>query len=386
MRRGLWQTGTLFHLTQILLLSASGFRPATITKVPPTLHLDASEPANIDQAAAILRAGGTVAFATETVYGLGANALSPTAIAKIFEAKQRPSWDPLIVHLASADDLATIATIPADLAPRIATLAKAFWPGPLTLLLPRNSQIPDAITAGRSLVGVRVPSHPAAQALLRAAALPIAAPSANTFGHTSPTTAQHVLDDLDGRIDAVLDAGPTTVGLESTVLDPTQTPMVVYRPGAVTPVQLAVAVGVPVRTYGSAVRHPFPASLPSPGVGIRHYAPHATLVLTGPTPDELWDRATDQLFAQMPDQPRTPRLGVLLPTGWPRLGDVTVFDWGSWDDPATLAVRLFTGIRSLDDQAVNVILCPLPPPGGLADAIRDRLQKAARPKPLKPEI
>jgi len=348
--------------------------------VPPTLHLDASHSADLDRAAAILRADGTVAFATETVYGLGANALSPAAIAKIFEAKQRPSWDPLIVHLASTDDLSTITSIPVSLQPRIAALAEAFWPGPLTLLLPRNSQIPDAVTAGRPLVGVRIPSHPAAQALLRLVGLPIAAPSANTFGHTSPTTAQHVLADLDGRIDAVLDAGPTTVGLESTVLDPTQTPMVLYRPGAITAPQLMAAIHVPIQIHTIIPSHSFPASLPSPGVGIRHYAPRATLVLTGPTPDELWNRAADQLFAQMPSQPATPRLGVLLPTGWPRLATATVFDWGSWNDYETLAARLFTGIRSLDDQGVDVILCPLPPSGGLADAIRDRLQKAARPK------
>jgi len=381
MRRGLWQTGTLFHLTQILLLSASGFRPATITKVPPTLHLDASEPANIDQAAAILRAGGTVAFATETVYGLGANALSPTAIAKIFEAKQRPSWDPLIVHLASADDLATIATIPADLAPRIATLAKAFWPGPLTLLLPRNSQIPDAITAGRSLVGVRVPSHPAAQALLRAAALPIAAPSANTFGHTSPTTAQHVLDDLDGRIDAVLDAGPTTVGLESTVLDPTQTPMVVYRPGAITPEQLTAATGVAVTVHIPAPSAENPESLPSPGVGIRHYAPRARLVLV--YIPESGDPTHSLLAQNQIEQQASHRVAIMLPDTWAALPQTYFYPWGPWNDLAQLAHNLFDGLRALDttdERRIDVILCPLPPPGGLADAIRDRLQKAARPK------
>src|SRR6202041_266056 len=130
---------------------------------------------------------------------------------------QRPSWDPLIVHLASAEQLSLVARVPAVLAPRVAALAKAFWPGPLTLLLPRAAAVPDAVTAGRELVGVRIPAHPAARALLRAAGLPIAAPSANLFGRTSPTTAEHVLADLDGRIDAVLDGGATEVGVESTV-------------------------------------------------------------------------------------------------------------------------------------------------------------------------
>ena len=356
--------------------------------MPPTLHLDAADPVDLAHAAYLLRAGGTVAFATETVYGLGANALSPDAVAKIFTAKHRPEWDPLIVHIASADALSTIVTIPAVLATRIADLAAIFWPGPLTLLLPRNASIPDAVTARRPLVGVRVPSHPAALALLRATGLPIAAPSANTFGHTSPTTAAHVLADLNGRIDAVLDAGPTTVGLESTVLDPTQTPMVLYRPGAVTPEQIAAATGVAVRIFRAGILVPPEAplpilesssafALPSPGVGIRHYAPRARLVLIEPNqPGDL----SHTLLAQNSLEKNVGlRVGLMLPDGWAALPGTTIFPWGPWEDHAELARRLFDGLRTLDDLAVDVILAPLPPPGGLADAIRDRLQKAARP-------
>ena len=246
------------------------------------LHLDASNPADLSRAVNMLRAGRLVAFATETVYGLGANALSPEAVAGIFAAKQRPSWDPLIVHLASAEQLSSVAQVPAELAQRIAALAKAFWPGPLTLLLPRSAAVPDAVTAGRKLVGVRVPAHPAAHALLAAVGLPIAAPSANLFGHTSPTTAAHVLADLEGRIDAVLDAGPTYIGLESSVVDPTQTPMVLYRPGAVTAEQLTAVTGVAVEVFlpnPAAAQSDHPASMPSPGVGIRHYAPRARMAL-----------------------------------------------------------------------------------------------------------
>jgi L-threonylcarbamoyladenylate synthase len=349
--------------------------------VLPTLHLDANHPADIERAANILRAGGTVAFATETVYGLGANALSPEAIAKIFEAKQRPSWDPLIVHLASDADISTITIIPPDLAPRITALAKAFWPGPLTLLLPRNRRIPDAVTAGRPLVGVRVPSHPGAQALLRAVALPIAAPSANTFGHTSPTTAQHVFDDLNHRIDAVLDDGPTTLGLESTVLDPIQTPMVLYRPGAITPEQLTTATGVPVTVHIPAATIETPESLPSPGVGIRHYAPKARLVLVD-IPES--DDPTHSLLAQnQVEQQAGHRVALMLPDTWAALPQTRSYPWGSWNDLGQLAHNLFDGLRALDttdERRIDVILCPLPPPGGLADAIRDRLQKAARPK------
>jgi L-threonylcarbamoyladenylate synthase len=339
-----------------------------------TLHLYASQPDDIIRAGRLLREGGLVAFATETVYGLGANALSADAVAGVFRAKQRPSWDPLIVHLASVEQVERVAEVPAELKARIAALAAAFWPGPLTLLLPRKSAVPDAVTAGRPLVGVRVPAHPAAQALLMAAGVPIAAPSANLFGHTSPTTAKHVLSDLAGAIDAVLDAGPTTVGVESTVVDPTQTPMVLYRPGAVTAAELAAVTGIPVKSDHFRGQHMAPASLPSPGVGIRHYAPRAVLVLTGPTAEELWNRAAELAADLEQDE----WLGVMLPTGWLAPPRVTAFAWGPWNDAAALAVRVFAGLRELDDRGVTTILCPLPEPGGLGDALRDRLQKAAR--------
>ena len=338
-----------------------------------TLHLDALTPADLERAAGLLRAGGLVAFATETVYGLGANALSAEAVTGIFVAKQRPAWDPLIVHLASAEQLSLVARVPAVLAPRVAALAEAFWPGPLTLLLPRTEAVPDAVTAGRELVGVRVPAHPVARALLVAVGLPIAAPSANLFGHTSPTTAAHVLADLDGRIDAVLDAGPTSIGVESTVLDPMQTPMVLYRPGAVTVEQLSAVTGVAVEVFVSAadVGTAQPASLPSPGVGIRHYAPRACMVLVEGSANALVAavRAADVPGASV---------GVLLPEDWELQADAVVERWGRWNDPEALAAGLFAGLRALDDRGVAVILCPFPEAGGLADAIRDRLQKAAR--------
>ena len=342
-----------------------------------TLHLEASAPGDLQRAADLLREGRLVAFATETVYGLGANAFSPGAVAAIFAAKRRPSWDPLIVHLASAEELSSVAHIPGEIAGRIATLANAFWPGPLTLLLPRNAAIPDAVTAGRELVGVRVPAHPAARALLSAVGLPVAAPSANLFGHTSPTTAAHVLADLDGRIDAVLDAGPTSIGLESTVLDPTQTPMVLYRPGVVTAEQLTAATAVAVTVFipDTVAQGDHPASMPSPGVGIRHYAPRARLVLVDGSAAEL----QAVLHAARSDALDS-SIGVLLPEGWPLQGNVILQPWSQWNNPEGLAATLFSGLRALDDFGVSLILCPLPGPGGIADAIRDRLQKAARTK------
>jgi L-threonylcarbamoyladenylate synthase len=335
-----------------------------------TLHLQFSNPADLLRAATLLRDGHLVAFATETVYGLGADALSGEAVAGVFLAKKRPSWDPLIVHLASVEQLGVVARVSEELAGRVAALAEAFWPGPLTLLLPRTEAVPDAVTAGRELVGVRVPGHPAAQALLAAAGVPIAAPSANLFGHTSPTTAEHVLADLDGRIDAVLDAGPTSIGVESTVLDPTQTPMVLYRPGAVTAEQLTAATGVAVEVFAP-VANEQPSSMPSPGVGIRHYAPRARMVLVEGS------AAAVRAALQECVAPGV-SVGVLLPEDWLVEADAVIERWGRWNDSEALAAGLFAGLRALDDRGVSVILCPLPEAGGLADAIRDRLQKAAR--------
>lgn len=348
-----------------------------------TLRLNAADPAELAQAAELLRSGGLVAFATETVYGLGANALDADAVAGIFAAKQRPAWDPLIVHLASAEQLPQITAIPEELTARIEILAAAFWPGPLTLLLPRLDAVPDAVTAGRPLVGVRVPRHPAAQALLAATGLPIAAPSANRFGHTSPTTAAHVLADLDGRIDAVLDAGPTAIGVESTVLDPTATPMVLYRPGAITAAQLEAATGVAVLSYVAAPSTKAePASLPSPGVGIRHYAPRATFELTAPSEAALVAAIRVALNKTTVRPHSRPGLGVLLPADWsvpaPLANHVLVESWSRWENAAGLAAGLFAALRSLDDRGATRILAPLPAPGGLRDAIRDRMEKAAR--------
>jgi L-threonylcarbamoyladenylate synthase len=326
-----------------------------------------ASPEDIARAAEILRNGGTVAFPTETVYGLGANALDANAVAGIFAAKERPNWDPIIVHVSDRAMLDKVAIVPPQAEPLIA----AFWPGPLTLLLPRTPSVPDNVTAGRTLVGVRMPAHPIALALIEATGLPIAAPSANRFGRTSPTTAQHVLEDLDHRIDAVLDGGPTTVGVESTVLDPTQLPPILYRPGAITATMLEPITG-PVTLYQSP-RQPAaePQSLPSPGVGIRHYAPRARLILVN-TESELNNRLV-QLIADKE------KIGVMLPQNWTiHHRHVEVFRWNSFDDNTALAQSLFAGLRDLDGRGVTVILCPLPADNGLGHAIRDRLQKAAK--------
>ena len=339
-------------------------------------HLDSEEArGSLERAAGILRSAGLVALPTETVYGLGANALDPAAVVRIFAAKQRPSWDPVIVHIAGpVEGNPMLDQLVAEIPKRARALMTAFWPGPLTLLLPRTSAVPDAVTAGRPLVGVRMPAHPVAFELIKLAGVPVAAPSANSFGRTSPTTAAHVLEDLDGRIDAVLDAGPTPHGIESTVLDPSPSPMVIYRPGAIAAEQIESVAGA-VEIYGKPeTNQEEPEALPSPGVGVRHYAPRARLVLLGAPLESLAGRLAEAA-AEFPDQ----RVGILLPAevNLAPMRRVRLFPWGRWSYPEELARNLYAGLRSLDAQQCTVILCPVPPGDGIGAAIRDRLIKAA---------
>jgi len=316
------------------------------------------------RAAELLREGGTVAFPTETVYGLGANALDLAAVGRIFAAKERPGWDPVIVHVSDRTMLERVAVVSA----KAEALMSAFWPGPLTLLLPRSAAVPDAVTAGRALVGVRMPGHSLALELIAAAGVPVAAPSANRFGRISPTTAAHVLEDLDGRIDAVLDGGATRVGVESTVFDVGE--MMIYRPGAVTAGMISGVVGG-VRLFEGIFSAAAPEGLPSPGVGLRHYAPRARLVLVG-SEEEMRVRVEELRGAGE-------KVGVMRPDGWGLdLIGVREFRWGNWGDGEVLARRLFAGLRELDELGVGVIVCPVPVGGGLGDALRDRLEKAAR--------
>lgn len=343
--------------------------------------------AALDAAATVLRAGGLVALPTETVYGLGANALDAAAVGRIFAAKQRPAWDPVIVHIAPPDNPdderdQMLEGLVAEVPEAARRLIQAFWPGPLTLLLPRTRAVPDAVTAGRPLVGVRMPAHPVALALIRRAGLPVAAPSANLFGHISPTTADHVLADLDGRIDAVLDAGPTDHGVESTVLDPCRSPMVIYRPGAVTAEQIREVAGAVEVFKESAAQMEMPAEglraaevgLPAPGVGLRHYAPKARLIAIDAPFPELAGRlqkAAKEFAGE--------RIGMLLPAGMAIPGVEPlhhVCAWGRWDAPEEMARTLYAGLRELDAHGCTVILCPLPPETGIGTAIRDRLRKA----------
>jgi L-threonylcarbamoyladenylate synthase len=321
----------------------------------------------IEQAAAILRRGGLVAFPTETVYGLGANALDRAAVLRIFSAKERPAWDPLIVHVASREMLESVVT---ELPPRAQLLLERFMPGPLTLVLPRPPEIPSEVTAGRGTVAVRMPAHPVALGLIEAAGVPVAAPSANRFGRPSPTTAEHVLADLEGRIDAVLDAGPTAVGVESTVLDALASPPRILRPGGLSREALEEVLGPVEVVEGSATEEPG-EGLASPGTALRHYAPRARVITVEGGEAEL-----ARVVAEQRAQGR--RVGVLLPAGWKAREAHAVFAWGEWSDPAALARNLYAGLRRLDEQGMEVIACPLPAPAGLGLALRDRLRRAAR--------
>lgn len=343
-------------------------------------HLETPEAgAALDRAADILRGGGLVALPTETVYGLGANALDRAAVERIFAAKSRPAWDPVIVHVASQAMLEGLVE-PAAASETVQRLMEAFWPGPLTLLLPRSRAVPDAVTAGRPLVGVRMPSHTVALELIRRAGIPVAAPSANRFGHVSPTTAEHVLHDLDGRIDAVLDAGQSPRGVESTVLDPAPSPMSIYRPGAVTAEQIRDVAGpVELLQDGERLQEAPTEALPSPGVGLRHYAPRARLVLIEAPFGELGASLAEAARVE-----RAKRLGVMLPAGVRAPAEIAadrVYAWGKWDALEELAQRLYAGLRALDGSGCTVILCPVPPAEGLGAAIRDRLEKAGNKGP-----
>jgi L-threonylcarbamoyladenylate synthase len=320
--------------------------------------------AALSRGAELLRKGGTVAFPTETVYGLGANALDQAAVQAIFEAKQRPAWDPLIVHVANQEQLEMVAM---DIPCNGRLLMEAFWPGPLTLLLPKGPRVPGIVTAGRSRVGVRMPRHPVAHRLIELAGVPVAAPSANSFGKTSPTRADFVLQDLDGRIDAVIDSGETALGLESTVVDACEEPLVLYRPGMVTLRQLqSVCPGLVV------YREPQDgASAPqaSPGLGLKHYSPRARLILSDL--DNLL-----RLAAQLQSAGET--VGIMSPSVVATELPYLIYEWGDLADQEELARRLFRGLRELDAAGATVIVCPLPEDEGLGVAIRDRLLKAAR--------
>jgi L-threonylcarbamoyladenylate synthase len=334
------------------------------------------DPTALGRAAAVIRAGGLVAFPTETVYGLGANALDPAAAARIFVAKRRPAHDPLIVHVAAFADLERLVR---DWPPggAAAALAARFWPGPLTLVLPRHERVPGVVTAGGPTVAVRCPNHPLALALLRAAVTPVAAPSANLFGHTSPTTAQHVWDDLAGRIDLILDGGPTPLGVESTVLDLTADPPAILRPGGVTREELAAVLGGVLGEVQAAPLRAPDAPLASPGLLARHYAPHTPLHLFAGD-DATVTRC--MAAAAQAAQAQGKRVALLIADeDYPAFAtlDCLLVSLGALADPAGIARALYGSLRALDGVGVDLILARDVAAVGIGAAIHDRLRRAA---------
>jgi L-threonylcarbamoyladenylate synthase len=349
--------------------------------VPPGRGPDVLLSSPVIQAAAkVLQQGGLVAFPTETVYGLGANGLDSEAVAGIFAAKGRPADNPLILHIAAME---TLEQIVPEVPPLARRLAQSFWPGPLTLVLPKGPAVPAVTTGGLDTVAVRMPDHPIALALLAAAGVPVAAPSANISGRPSPTEAAHVTADLQGRIDIILDGGPTPVGVESTVLDCTGTIPVILRPGGVSKEALEDVVGtVELDSHvqeGEAVTDG-PAR--SPGMKYKHYAPKAPAVLVRGEPPGLFMRITE--LAQELDA-QGEMVGLMasreLLDYWRGQGidqsKWQVMSMGSRTNPGELAANIYRCLRELDETNVTQIILEGVPAAGVGLAVMNRLQKAA---------
>ena len=307
----------------------------------------ALRPDEFVEAGRLIRSGRLVSFPTETVYGLGANALDAEAVRKIFEAKGRPSSSPLIVHVSSVEMARELATAWPETADR---LVDRFWPGPLTLVLPKQPSIPDIVTAGLPTVGLRMPGHPAALRLIEAAGVPIAAPSANRFMQLSPTTAEHVRRNLGDRVDLVLDDGPAEVGIESTVLSLVTDPPTLFRPGVITRAEIEAVIG-PVVLPGAV---PVEAH-PSPGLHRRHYSPRTRLLI-------------------LKDQPLPAGRGAWLFYTYPRGAAV---ERAMPDKPRPFAARLYAVLHELDEEGLDWIAVEEPPDTADWAGVNDRLRRAA---------
>jgi len=319
----------------------------------------------IEEAARLLRDGEVVAFPTETVYGLGAIATSDAAIAKIYAAKGRPDDNPLIVHIGAIRQVRQAAS---SVPPAAKQLMDAFWPGPLTIILPKQAGLSETVTAGLDTVGVRLPAHPIALALLKAVNLPVAAPSANVSGRPSPTTAQHVADDLTGKIAGIVDGGPSQIGLESTVIDCTVTPPVILRPGGVTKAEIEAVIGRVLLAESAKEMAEAPKS---PGMKYTHYAPKAPMVIVQGGPDLL-----RRVIAQAQGEGK--RVGVLVTEE--RQGDYpadVVLTCGRESDVSSVAGRLYDALREFDAHDLDIIFAEPFPTEGIGEAIQNRLQKAS---------
>ena len=319
----------------------------------------------INEAAALIRQGEVVAFPTETVYGLGANALDDQAVKKIFVAKGRPSDNPLIVHVATIAQAEAVA----EISPLARKLMETFWPGPLSIVLPKKDGVAASVTAGQETVAVRMPNHPVALALIQAAGVPIAAPSANLSGKPSPTAADHVYHDLKGRIPCILGAEDTKVGVESTVVQVCQNPCVLLRPGAVTKEQLEAYCGKILLPNKKQMEIP-----QAPGMKYTHYAPEGKVYLVA-NEQEIYDAYTYW-------QGQGKKIVLLIPNQWrgviKDLSDEQIFLLGDAENLSEIAAAVFKGLRYCDDMGAEIVLAASCGEEGIGMAVMNRLTKAAQ--------
>ncbi|MEM4245816.1 MAG: L-threonylcarbamoyladenylate synthase [Candidatus Bathyarchaeia archaeon] len=329
-------------------------------------------------AAEVIRRGGTVAFPTETVYGLGADALNPDAVKKIFEAKSRPADNPMIVHVASRGQAARLWETVSEMA---ALLMDAFWPGPLTLVSKKAEAVPEITVAGMDTVGVRMPDHRVALALIEEAGVPVAAPSANLAGKPSPTLAEHVAQDLSGKIDIILDGGPTRIGLESTVLDLTTSPPTILRPGGVTVEKLKTVLrDVQIHPAAVAEKKIVTVLARSPGMKHRHYAPAADMIVVEGEPDKVVEKVRE---LGERNANRGKRVAIMTTREHASMYKHEVEVLGSVRDLTTISRNLFKALRELDEKGVDVIIVEAVDAKGLGLAIMNRLRKASDFKIVK---
>ena len=331
-----------------------------------TLRLSGDDPASVGIAARILKSGGLVAIPTETVYGLGANGLDENAVAQIFQVKGRPQDNPLILHVADPEQMELFAHhIPEE----AYTLARHFWPGPLTMILPAKPIVPKRTTGGRDTVGIRCPDCDVTRAIIRAAGIPVAAPSANTSGKPSTTTADHVLHDHDGKIAAVVDGGMSRVGVESTIVDLTERPARLLRPGGITPEQLLGVLGNLIVDEAVTSEIDPEKVVKAPGMKYKHYAPAAPVVIIAGSREKAAEYIHH--FFQPGDRVLCFEEELELYAGCAPLA------YGREDDPASLSAGLFNALRQLDDPKIRRVYARCPEGGGVAYAVQNRLKKAA---------
>lgn len=331
-----------------------------------TLLLSAADPQAAQAAADIIKNGGLVAIPTETVYGLGANGLDPEAVAKIFIAKGRPQDNPLILHVAEASQLDSLChSIPKSA--RI--LAEKFWPGPLTMVLPARDIVPESTRAGLPTVAVRCPDHPVTREIIRLAGVPVAAPSANISGKPSTTSAAHVLHDHSGRIDAVVDGGPSRVGVESTIIDLSEDRPRLLRPGGITPEQLTEVLGEITVDKAVTAQLNKDEVAKAPGMKYRHYAPQCPLVIVSGSSE----KAAKYIRSQYQPGQRV----LCFQEELSLFEGCDPLSYGCAADVSTLSAGVFAALRVLDDPAVTKVYARCPEGGGVAYAVQNRLKKAA---------